>query len=192
MPDCNASATQFLSERWVLLARMVWGVSQIDQMRLAKYSLQQAIADIEGSEAGMRQELIAIARKVRQMDRTSMKNATLQHVKRSRYLRQQLGPMASKRGALERHLDTLISSELNQKVINSVNQTSSALKSMGLGDALNQADGLQMDMEDQISDIQSMQKALTTPLYDDFDDLGDGLEAELDLLLKDSEDEITA
>ena len=100
--------------------------------------------------------------------------------------------MASKRGALERHLDTLISSELNQKVINSVNQTSSALKSMGLGDALNQADGLQMDMEDQISDIQSMQKSLTTPLYDDFDDLGDGLEAELDLLLKDSEDEITA
>ena len=88
MPDYHASAAQFLSERWVLLALMVWGVSQIDQMRLAKYSLQQAIADIEGSEAGMRQELIAIARKVRQMDRTSMKNTTLQHVKRSRYLRQ--------------------------------------------------------------------------------------------------------
>ena len=89
-------------------------------------------------------------------------------------------------------LDTLSSSELNQQVINSVKQTSSALKSMGLGDALKQADGLHLDMEEQISDIESVQKSLATPLYDDFDDLGDGLEAELDLLLKDSDDEITA
>ena len=54
-------------------------------MRLAQYSLQKVIADIEGSEAGMKQELIAIAKKVRQMNRASMKNATLQQVKRSCY-----------------------------------------------------------------------------------------------------------
>ena len=192
MPDCKVSATRFFSERWVLLAQMLWGVSQIDQMRLAKYSLQKAIADIEGSEATMKEELIAIARKVRQMDRATMKNATLQHVKRSRYLRQQLGLMANKRGALERHLDTLNSSELNQQVVNSVRQTSSALKSMGLDDVLRQADGLQIDMEEQMADMHNLQKTLAAPLFDDTDDLGDGLDAELDLLLKDDDDEITA
>ena len=192
MATCRASASRFLSERWVSLAKMVWGTSQIDQMRLAKYSLQKAIADIEVSEAGMKQELIAIARKVRQMDRATMKNATLQQVKRSRYLRQQLGMMAGKRSALERHLDTLNSSELNQLVINSVKETSSALKSMGLDAALKQADGLQLDMEEQISDMHNLQKVLATPLFDDAEDSVECWDAELDLLLQDFDDEITA
>ena len=100
--------------------------------------------------------------------------------------------MANKCNALERHLDTLNSSELNQQEINSVKHTSSALKSLGLDAVLKQADGLQIDLEEQRADMHSLQKTPATPLFDEMDDLGEGLNAELALLLKDNDDEIIA
>lgn len=183
---------RFISEQWIAVAKICNGVSVIDQTRMAKDALQKSIVDIQDSEETVKGELLVIARKVRQMDRETMKNATLSQLKRSRYLRQQLGLLSSKRTALEQHLDTLSSSELNQQVISSVRQTSTALKSMGLDVAQSQADGLLLDMEESMQDMQSIQKTLATPLMEDLDMDSSLLDSELDLLLMDCDDEIVS
>ena len=185
-------AMRFITEQWLAVATVCRGVSVIDKARIAKEALTKSISDIQESEETVRGELMGISRKVRQMDRETMKNATMQQLKRSRYLRQQLGLLASKRGALEQHLDTLSSSELNQQVISSVKQTSIALKSMGLDVAQSQADGLLIDMEESMQDMQYIQKTLATPLYEDLEMDSTALDSELDLLLMDDEEEITA
>ena len=181
-----------MSEQWVAVAKLIRGIPEVDQRNHAKELLKKTIDDIEGNEATVRGELVAISRKVRQMDRSSMKNATMHHLKRSRYLRQQLGLLSSKRGALEQHLDTLSTSELNQQVISSVKLTSSALKSMGLDVAQSQADGLVIDMEERMADMHSIQKTLSTPMTEDYDDDFGALDEELDLLLMENEEEITS
>ena len=192
MAGCQTSVVRFVSKQWVTLATMMHGMPQIDQIRLAKTGLCESINTIQGQEDGMRNELLGISRKVRQMDRVTMKNAITTHLKRSRYLRQQLAMLQNKRLALEQHMDTLSTSELNQQVISSVRQTSSALKSMGLNAAQTQADGLLIDMEESILDMQNIQKTLATPLQEDFDVDANALDAEFDLLIADYDEEITA
>jgi hypothetical protein len=51
----------------------------------------------------------------------------------------------------------------------SVKQTSTALQAMGLDVAQNQADGLLLDMEERMLDMQSLQKTLATPLTEDYE-----------------------
>lgn len=192
MPGCETGVVRFVSKQWVTLATLLHGVPQIDQIRLAKTGLKASIDTIQTQEEGMRQELLGISRKVRQMDRATMKNAITAQLKRSRYLRQQMSMLQNKRLALEQHMDTLSTSELNQQVISSVKQTSSALKSMGLEAAQSQADGLLIDMEERILDMQSIQKTLAAPFMEDFDLDTGALDAELDMLISECDEEVTA
>lgn len=128
---CQVGISRFLSEQWVYVATMVWGMPVIDQTRIAKAALNESIQKIVACETPLREELCQISTKVRQMDKAAMKAAMVTHLKRSRHVRQQLSTMHNKKAALQQHLDTLSSSELNQQVISSVKQTSTALKSMG-------------------------------------------------------------
>lgn len=187
---CKVGISRFFSEQWVYVATMVWGMPVIDQTRIAKAALNESIQKIVACETPLREELYQISTKVRQMDKAAMKSAMINHLKRSRHLRQQLNVMHSKKSALQQHLDTLSSSELNQQVISSVKQTSTALKSMGLDVAQQQADGLLIDMEECMQDMKSIQATLSTPAFDANECDVMGLEKELDMLLGDSFDEI--
>ena len=191
MSACKIGVLQFLSGQWVYLATALHGVSQIDQIRMAKDALASSIMKIKEQEGGLRGELLLISKKVRGMDRGAMKNAVTLQLKRSRYLRQQLAMLSNKRSALEQHLDTLDTSELNQQVITSMKQTSSALKSMGLDQAQTQADGLLMDMEENMQDMHNITKILSTPIQEDMDFDANVFENELSLLLMDDDEEIT-
>lgn len=190
MSTCKTGVTRFVSGHWVYLATILRGVSQIDQIRMAKDALATSIKKIRQQEEGLRSELLQISRKVRNMDRNAMKNAITVHLKRSRYLRQQLAVLANKRSALEQHLDTLDTSELNQQVITSMRQTSTALKAMGLDQAQTQADGLLMDMEESMQDMHNITKLLSTPLQEDLEIDSGVLDNELSLLLMEDDDEV--
>lgn len=191
MSTCKTGVVRFMSNQWVYLATIVRGLPQIDQIRMAKDALAESISKIQQQEGGVRLELLTISKKVRGMDRNTMKNAVLAQVKRSRHLRQQLAMLNSKRLALEQHLDTLDTSELNQQVIASMRHTSSALKAMGLDQAQTQADGLLMDMEESMQDMHNITKTLSTPVHDDLDIDYSTLESELSLLLMENEEEVT-
>ena len=163
------------------------GVPPIDQTRLAKSELQEAIDSIKNTESGVRSELSTIATQVRRVDAKKAKVTMIAQLKRSRYLRQQLNVLENKRTSLQQHLDTLDTSELNQQVISSVKRTSSALKSLGLDAEQQHLDALFIDMEDQLHGMKSIQQSLSTPM-DDSDYDSSMLDQELDMLLQSDED----
>ena len=84
MSTCKTGVTRFVSGQWVYLATILRGVSQIDQIRMAKDALATSIKKIRQQEEGLRGELLQISRKVRVMDRNAMKNAITVHLKRCR------------------------------------------------------------------------------------------------------------
>ena len=95
---------------------------------------------------------------------------------------------ARKRMALEQQLEALSTTQLNQEVLASMQQTSAVLKSMGLEDKIATTDEVMQDLEDSQRDIASLQESLSTGVsgVGEFDD--SALEAELELLLNDVPD----
>lgn len=177
-----------ISATWVKMATILWGEPSFEKTRKAKILLYQSIEEIKSSELTLQNELKGIADKVRQVgDRKKNVVTVTNLVRRSRNVRQQLAVLEKKKQALEIHVDALVSSELNQTVVKSVKETSSALKSMGLGDIHDQTNEITLDMEENIQDIQSIQKLLSgvTPDADDIE--WDDVESELDNLLSGSE-----
>ena len=177
-----------ISSTWVKAATLLWGEPTFEKARKAKILLHKSIMDIKGSEDGLNNELKLIAEKVRVLgDRKKIVVTLTNLVRRSRIVRQQLAVLEKKKSALEIHMDALVSSELNQTVVKSVKETSSALKSMGLGDVHDQANEITLDMEENIQDIQSIHKLFSgvTPNTDDLQ--WEDVESELDSLFSGSE-----
>jgi hypothetical protein len=77
-------------------------------------------------------------------------------------------------------MDTLDNSELNQHVLQSMQNTSHALKGMGLDKTLESVDRVMMELEENNADLASIQTTLSTSLDagDDFD-----WEAEMRIML---------
>jgi len=86
-----------------------------------------------------------------------------------------------KREALDNHMETLENSELNQHVLHSMQQTSNALKAMGLDKSLQAVDKVMLDLEENHSDMSSIQQTLGMSYSDDEVDWG----LELSMLLDD-------
>ncbi len=72
-----------------------------------------------------------------------------------------------KREALDNHMETLEHSELNQHVLHSMQRTSNALKAMGLDKSLKDVDKVMLDLEENHSDISSLQQTLGMSYMED-------------------------
>jgi hypothetical protein len=153
---------------WLGLMNFVFGAVSIDNTRYAKIGLQNSMREIDASEEELKIELDTLVGRIRAaqskhkgVDR--VKNLLVQHKK----LRVRVETLQRKREVLQNHLETLENSELNQQVLYSMQRTSKALKAMGLDKSLQSVDKVMLDLEENHSDMQSLQQSLGTSYTDD-------------------------
>jgi hypothetical protein len=156
------------ADGWLGLMNFVFGAVSIDNTRYAKIGLQNSMREIDASEEELKIELDTLVGRIRAaqskhkgVDR--VKNLLVQHKK----LRVRVETLQRKREVLQNHLETLENSELNQQVLYSMQRTSKALKAMGLDKSLQSVDKVMLDLEENHSDMQSLQQSLGTGYTDD-------------------------
>jgi len=156
------------ADGWLGLMNFVFGAVSIDNTRYAKIGLQNSMREIDASEEELKIELDTLVGRIRAaqskhkgVDR--VKNLLVQHKK----LRVRVETLQRKREVLQNHLETLENSELNQQVLYSMQRTSKALKAMGLDKSLQSVDKVMLDLEENHSDMQSLQQSLGTSYTDD-------------------------
>ena len=171
------------AKTWLDFMGLACGTPSIESTRYAKLSLQTTLNEIQNSEQELQDELARHVHKIRGLrkpgqpvDAMRMKPVLMQ----CRKVRLKLQTLDKKKLALENHMETLSNSELNQHVLQSMQKTSHALKGMGLDKTLDSVDRVMMDLEENHSDIASIQNSLSAT-FDTGDDCD--WEAELALLL---------
>jgi hypothetical protein len=171
------------AKTWLDFMGLAFGVPSIESTRYAKLSLRTTLDEIQNSEQELQDELARHVHKIRGLrkpgqpvDAMRMKPVLMQ----CRKVRLKLQTLDKKKLALENHMETLSNSELNQHVLQSMQKTSHALKGMGLDKTLDSVDRVMMDLEENHSDIASIQNSLSAT-FDTGDDCD--WEAELALLL---------
>lgn len=171
---------------WVSMMGLIRGVGPLESTRHAKLCLRNTLDELEEQEESLNEELARHVAKIKaarqgstaeRLDMTRFKSVLMQCKK----IRMKLATNAKKKLALENHMDTLDSSELNQHVLYSMQKTSHALKGMGLDKALESVDRVMVDLEENHGDVTSIQNSLASSfdLNEDFD-----WEAEMDMLLQ--------
>ena len=178
-PRCLLSAAGM----WVSTMELFFGQVPIDNTRCAKIGLQASLREIAATEEELRAELDTVVARVRASQKQSR---NLERVKpmlvQCRKIKSRLGVLERKRLALDNHMETIENSELNQHVLHSMQRTSNALKAMGLDKSLQSVDKVMLDLEENHSDMSSLQQTLCVSYTDDEDvDWG----TELNLLLSD-------
>ena len=174
---------------WLRVMGLVFGIPSIESTRYAKLSLRTTLDEIQRNEQELHDDLARHVHKIKglrksaqpvdRVDAMRMKPLLMQ----CRKIRLKLQTLEKKKHALESHMETLSNSELNQHVLQSMQKTSHALKGMGLDKTLESVDRVMLDLEENHSDIASIQNSLSTP-FDSADDCD--WEAELALLLGES------
>jgi uncharacterized protein (UPF0335 family) len=170
---------------WVGMMGALRGPRPLDSTRHAKLCLRATLDEIEDAEHESKEEIAHLVTKIKKIqagaktkrvDVDAMKSLLLQ----CRKNRLKLSMLAKKKQALENHMETLDNSELNQHVLHSMQQTSHALKGMGLEKTLESVDRVMLDLEENHGDVSSIQNSLATSFdsVDDFD-----WEAEMEMLL---------
>jgi hypothetical protein len=184
MTVCHASVVNRVSESWLYVLSRFVGRKPEDEMRRATMLLNSSIKATASIETEISGELHELAARVRQMNAKHVKADLNAVLISSRHKRLKLQQTTKKRIALERHLETLHSTLLNQQVMSSVKQTSDVLKAMGLERELEQIDSVNLDLNETLSDARAIQLGLAERVGDDYDEDID-LQAEMDLLLDD-------
>jgi hypothetical protein len=171
------------AKTWLDFMGLAFGTPSIESTRYAKLSLRTTLDEIQNSEQELQDELARHVQKIKSLrkpgqpvDAMRMKPVLMQ----CRKVRLKLQTLEKKKTALENHMETLSNSELNQHVLQSMQKTSHALKGMGLDKTLDSVDRVMMDLEENHSDIASIQNSLSTT-FDTGEDCD--WEAELALLL---------
>lgn len=183
MTVCHASIVDRVSESWLYVLSRVVGRKPEDEMRRATMLLNNSIKATSSIETAISCELHDLAVKVRQMNAKHIKADLNAVLTSSRHKRLKLQQTTKKRIALERHLETLHSTLLNQQVMSSVKQTSDVLKAMGLEKELEQIDSVNLDLTETLSDARAIQFGLSERVGDEYDEDID-LQEEMDLLLE--------
>ena len=177
------------TECWWFLSKKVKSTPQIEQMRMAEMQLVDTIDELKGKEETLKKELKEIAMKVKTAQAAKASTKVKQLVTSSVAKRGNLGLTTRKRMALEQQLDAIATTQLNQQVLSSMKQTSTALKSMGLENTLNNVDEVMTDMQEATTDIGEITQTLSGSLtIDSMDD--EAMQAELALLMGDEVDGI--
>ena len=174
---------------WLRFMGLVFGIPSIEATRYAKLSLRTTLDEIQRNEQDLHDDLARHVSKIKglrksgqpvdRVDAMRMKPVLMQ----CRKIRLKLQALEKKKHALESHMETLSNSELNQHVLQSMQKTSHALKGMGLDKTLESVDRVMLDLEENHSDIASIQNSLSMP-FDSADDCD--WEAELAMLLGES------
>ncbi len=156
---------------------------------MAEMQLVDTIDELKGKEETLKKELKEIAMKVKTAQAAKASTKVKQLVTSSVAKRGNLGLTTRKRMALEQQLDAIATTQLNQQVLSSMKQTSTALKSMGLENTLNNVDEVMTDMQEATTDIGEITQTLSGSLtIDSMDD--EAMQAELALLMGDEVDGI--
>lgn len=178
-PKCLISAAGF----WMSTMEFVFGPVPIDNTRSAKIGLQASLREIAAMEEELRGELEAL---IGRLKVTQKQTKNMERVKptliQCRKIKNRLAVLERKKEALQNHVETIENSELNQHVLHSMQRTSSALKAMGLDKSLQSVDKVMLDLEENHSDMNSLQQTLCVS-YTEEEDVDWG--QELSMLLND-------
>jgi len=168
---------------WLSTVHFFRGPLPIDNTRAAKLGLKDSLREIGVTEEELKVELEATIARIRA---TQKHTKSLERIKpllvQSKKIKGRLAVLQRKREALDNHMETLESSELNQHVLHSMQRTSNALKAMGLDKSLQAVDKVMLDLEENHSDVSSLQHTLGMS-YQDEEGVDWGLE--LSMLLSD-------
>jgi len=182
-PSKDARCLNTAADLWIRGIRIFWGTLPIDNTRAAKLGLKDSLREIGATEEELKAELDALIARLRQ---TQKQTRSIERLKpmlvQSKKIKGRLAVLQRKREALETHMDTLENSELNQHVLHSMQRTSNALKAMGLDKSLRDVDKVMLDLEENHSDMSSLQQTLGMSFADD-ESVDWGLE--LSMLLSD-------
>jgi hypothetical protein len=180
--SCSKGIKTVLANTVRAAALAVWGTQPRDSMLIAEMSVSSSIGELVQAENATKKELSLIVDRVRATQSSKSKNGLKDLLLRSRVLRGTLASMGKKRMSMEKQLETLRQSQLNQHMLVSMKHTSEALQTMGL--KVSDADNIMLDLEESNSDINALQSTLSTSFGDE--QLTDSdLSEELALILSD-------
>jgi hypothetical protein len=165
------------------LALAVWGTHPRDSMLLAQMSVSASINELTKAEDNTKRELSTIVDKVKSMPGNKSKQLVKDLLLRSRNLRSTLTSMSKKRMSMEKQLETLRQSQLNQHMLVSMKHTNEALQKLGL--KVSDADNIMLDLEDSHTNINNLQASLSSAFVVDDNVTDMDLSEELELLLSD-------
>lgn len=185
MPDeCGKSLQIALADTVRGVALMVFGTGARDKMLLAEISVTSSITELMQAEDTTKKELAAIVVKVRIAQKNRNKTGIKDLLQRSLQLRTVLATIGAKRMNMQKQLETLRQSQLNQNMLQSMKHTSDALQTMGM--KISDADNIMLDFEDTASESNSLSKSMSMSLTDS-DVTEQDLYDELDLILADED-----
>ena len=165
------------------LALAVWGTQPRDSMLLAEMSVSASITELTKAEDNTKRELSTIVDRVKNMQANKSKQMVKDLLLRSRNLRSTLASMGKKRMSMEKQLETLRQSQLNQHMLVSMKHTNEALQKLGL--KVSDADNIMLDLEDSHTDINNLQASLSSAFVVDDNVTDMDLTEELELILAD-------
>jgi hypothetical protein len=182
-PSRDEQCLNTVASFWIRFMQFISGPLPIDNTRAAKLGLKESLREITSTEEELKTELDAL---IARIQATQKQSKNIERVKpmlvQSRKIKGRLAVLQRKREALENHMDTLENSELNQHVLHSMQRTSNALKAMGLDKSLKDVDKFMLDLEENHSDVSSLQQTLGMS-YSEDEGVDWGLE--LNMLLSD-------
>ena len=182
-PEQDARCVNAAAGFWMTFMRTFRGTIAIDNTRSAKLGLKDSLREIGVTEEELRAELDAPIARIRASQKQTK---SIERIKpmlvQSRKIKGRLTVLQRKREALDNHMETLENSELNQHVLHSMQRTSNALKAMGLDKSLQAVDKVMLDLEENHSDMSSLQQTLGMS-YSEDESVDWGLE--LSMLLSD-------
>ena len=168
---------------WIKGIQFVFGPLPIDNTRSAKLGLKDSLREIGVTEEELQAQLAMVIARIKASQKQTK---SIERVKpmlvQCRKIKDRLAVLQRKREALDNHMETLENSELNQHVLHSMQRTSNALKAMGLDKSLQAVDKVMLDLEENHSDMSSLQQTLGMS-YSEDESVDWGLE--LSMLLND-------
>lgn len=169
-----------------LLTRLC-GANVNDTQIKAERSLLSAIEQLNTVESGLKSELVTISERVKFLQKNKSAASVRGLLNASRAKRQNLANVMAKKDMMQRQYDAVMTSELNQKIVSSMRDATSALKSMGVSKVSADADEIMMDLEENVSDVREAQNILSTPIDEGAAFSEEDLNRELELLMGDNE-----
>ena len=131
MPDeCGKSLQIALADTVHGVALVVFGTGARDKMLLAEISVTSSITELMQAEGTTKKELTAIVLKVRVAQQNRNKTGIKELLQRSLQLRTALATIGAKR--MNKQLETLRQSQLNQNMLQPMKHTSDAFQTMGM------------------------------------------------------------
>lgn len=177
--------TNYFASVWIQLATRWHGVKEVDKMRMACTTIREQINFIMQHEALTRKSIDEISQTIKSMPATQRtKVAVLRPLlSKSRRLRINLNNLTKQRESLDRQLESLNTTALNQNVFKAMRESKDALKSMGVEVAQKDLDGVLTELDDQMYEANQLTSALSAAL-DPSDEMN--LLEEFDLLFQES------